>query len=61
MSEAFPDAMVNDDHREFILNQLYKWAEAGALTKTAQLLCNSFMWKIVGNDLMDKILILGMT
>ena len=35
MSEAFPDAMVNDDHREFILNQLYKWAEAGALTKTA--------------------------
>ncbi|MDB3897535.1 hypothetical protein N9361_09545, partial [Alphaproteobacteria bacterium] len=34
MSEAFPDAMVNDDHREFILNQLYKWAEVGALTKT---------------------------
>jgi len=34
MSEAFPDAMVNEEHRDFILNQLYKWAKVGALTKT---------------------------
>jgi len=34
MSAAFADAMINEGHRDFILNQLHKWAEVGALTKT---------------------------
>jgi hypothetical protein len=44
MSEAYADAIVNEQHREFILSHLHKWAKVGALTKTV----NCFATKSCG-------------